>query len=91
MSDLISRKQFIKEIELSMVNNPHTEEKVKANHNLEHQHFMHMALRQPTAYDVDKVIEQLEYENTKCKDVDGMLLPVIDIDDAIKIVKGGIK
>ena len=41
----------------------------------------------PTAYDVDKVVEQLE--DACCKDIDGMELPIIGIEDAIEIVKGG--
>ena len=41
----------------------------------------------PIAYDVDKVVEQLE--DACCKDIDGMELPIIGIEDAIEIVKVG--
>ena len=44
---------------------------------------------QPTAYDPDKVAEQLEdYSNADEAEMIGTI-PVIELDDAIKIVKGG--
>ena len=44
---------------------------------------------QPTAYDLDKVAEQLEdYSNADEAERLGTI-PVIELDDAIKIVKGG--
>lgn len=44
---------------------------------------------QPTAYDPDKVAEQLEdYSNADEAERIGTI-PVIELDDAIKIVKGG--
>lgn len=60
MNDLISRKALMREVEKSMMNNPHTEGKIKSNHNTEHQHFITLIARQPIAYDVDKVVEELE-------------------------------
>ena len=42
---------------------------------------------EPTAYDVNKVVEKLE--NNCWKDIDGLDLSCIDIDKAIEIVKGG--
>ena len=43
----------------------------------------------PTAYDVDKVVEQLEaYSNADEAERLGTM-PVVEITDAIKIVKGG--
>lgn len=47
---------------------------------------------QPTAYDVDKVVEQLQKEKNPIYRTDGSLMGErknIDIDKAIKIVKGG--
>ncbi|MFR1684848.1 MAG: hypothetical protein ACLSV3_08075 [Roseburia sp.] len=45
--------------------------------------------KQPTAYDPDKVAEQLEdYSNADEAERIGTI-PVIELDDAIKIVKGG--
>lgn len=44
---------------------------------------------QPTAYDVDKVLEQLEaYSNADEAERLGTM-PVVELADAIKIVKGG--
>jgi len=44
---------------------------------------------QPTAYDPDKVVEQLEdYSNVNEAERLGTI-PVIELDDAIEIVKGG--
>lgn len=44
---------------------------------------------QPTAYDPDKVVEQLEdYSNINEAERLGTI-PVIELDDAIEIVKGG--
>lgn len=44
---------------------------------------------QPTAYDPDKVVKQLEdYSNADEAEMLGTI-PVIELDDAIKIVKGG--
>lgn len=44
---------------------------------------------QPTAYDVDKVVEQLkDYSNVNEAERLGTI-PVIELDDAIQIVKGG--
>ena len=48
--------------------------------------------RQPTAYDVDRVVEQLEKEKNPLYREDGSLMAeraVIEIDKAIEIVKGG--
>lgn len=44
---------------------------------------------QPTAYDVDKVVEELEeYSNADEAERHGTI-PVIELDDAIEIVKRG--
>ena len=45
--------------------------------------------RIPTAYDIEKVIEQLEaYSNADEAELAGTI-PVIELEDAIKIVKAG--
>ena len=64
-NDLISRNALMQEIEKSMNNNPHTEPKVKVNHEQEHKHFMCLLSKQPTAYDVEKVVEELDEYITK--------------------------
>lgn len=43
----------------------------------------------PTAYDVDKVVEQLEELRKECKDLLQDYDPDYFIDNAIEIVKGG--
>ena len=44
----------------------------------------------PTAYDVDKVVEQLEYISTLARPVGwSKSYKIITLDDAIEIVKGG--
>lgn len=49
---------------------------------------------QPTAYDIDKVVEQLEKESYDSCHIDlntpiNRTWQIIDLDDAIEIVKGG--
>lgn len=44
---------------------------------------------QPTAYDVDKVVEQLEGLRKECEDILQDYCPEYFIDRAIEIVKGG--
>lgn len=81
MSDLISRRALLKDIELSMSENPHTDTKIRANHNREHQHFLFMVYRQPFAYDIEKIVKHLE--NIEIDDSD-----MIYLSEAIEIVKG---
>lgn len=51
--------------------------------------WLNLINRQPTTYDPDKVAEQLEdYSNADEAERIGTI-PVIELDDAIKIVKGG--
>ena len=60
MSRLIDADKLIKYIEKSRKENPHNDIKIASNHNFEHFHFIKLVNEQPTAYDVDKVVEQLE-------------------------------
>ena len=57
--------------------------------------WMNMIYRQPVAYDVDKVVEQLEEirvkktcNKEKCNEKE--LCRICVVDDAIEIVKGGV-
>lgn len=51
--------------------------------------FQNVIDTQPTAYDVDKVVEKLEaYSNADGAERLGTM-PVVELADAIKIVKGG--
>ena len=89
-NDLISRKALMQEIEKSMNNNPHTEPKVKVNHEQEHKHFMCLLSKQPTAYDVEKVVEELQsLSNAEADYYYANSNDVIDREDAIDIVKRG--
>lgn len=48
-------------------------------------------MEQPTAYDVDKVVEQLEDRSTLSRPVGwGRSHVIITLDEAIEIVKGGV-
>lgn len=75
MNDLISRKALLKDIKKYVAGTPLQEM------------FETIIDNQPTAYDVNKVVEQLE--NACCTDIDGVEFPIIDADTAIEIVKGG--
>lgn len=89
-NDLISRKALMQEIEKSMNNNPHTEPKVKVNHEQEHKHFMCLLSKQPTAYDVEKVVEELQsLSNAEADYYYANSNDVIDRETAIDIVKRG--
>lgn len=51
--------------------------------------YLNLINRQPTTYTVDKVVEQLEaYSNADEAERLGTM-PVVELADAIKIVKGG--
>ena len=95
MSDLISRQAVIKDIH-DLLKSPYAHSQLgEANKETAFAIRKHIAETiidlcvkdAKTAYDVDKVVEQLE--DACCKDVDGMELPIIGIEDAIEIVKGG--
>jgi hypothetical protein len=91
MSDLISRKALIKENELSMHDNQHKESKISLNHLNEHQHFLNMISKQPTAYDVDKVVEEIEdLPHGEYKDDYGKGFSA-GVKACIKSVKGGLE
>lgn len=44
---------------------------------------------QPTAYDVDEVVERLETYSNKDEAERLGIIPVVELEDAFKIVKGG--
>ncbi len=87
-------------VEKSLADNPHKEGKVRANHFTEHEHFLVIISRQPTAFDKEKVIEELADElddNVDCDTGEPCNNWVVDmqnemIQDHIKIVQaGGVK
>lgn len=83
MDDLISKQALIEDIQKSMEDNPHIDDKIKLNHHTEHFHFLTLVNKQPIAYDVDRVVEQLRHLPH------GAVLNVEFEDDIISIVKGG--
>lgn len=56
----IDADKLLKCVEASMLNNTHRNGNAALCHVSEHRHFIEMIVEQPTAFDVDKVIEQLE-------------------------------
>ena len=56
---MIDADELLREVESSMKDNPHKEAKVRANHNMEHRHFMKLISSQPTVFDKGRVIEQI--------------------------------
>nr|DAU54699.1 MAG TPA: hypothetical protein [Caudoviricetes sp.] len=50
---------------------------------------MYLINEQPTAYDVDEVMEQLEIYSNKDEAEQLGTIPVVELEDVFKIVKGG--
>lgn len=96
---IIDTDKLIKCVEESRKNNCHKNKNVYTNHKNEHDHFIHMICCQPTAFDVDTVIEELEdlkmgyfltLANTGDADKDCAYLNTANaIDRAIEIIKRG--
>lgn len=93
--------ELIKCVEESRKNNCHKNRNVYTNHKSEHDHFIHMICCQPTAFDTENIIKQLEeerdssyedYENYAEKhdmDVECDDLFCRGLDRAIEIVERG--
>ena len=58
----IDADKLLECVEASMLNNPHRNGNAALCHVSEHRHFIEMIVEQPTAFDVEKVIEQLNKE-----------------------------
>lgn len=82
---LIDRDLLLSEIEKSRRKNPHKDSKIRVNHTIEHDHFAHLVLEQPVAYDVDKVVRQMEECIKESSNVDYNRAMI----EAIEIVKSG--
>lgn len=81
-------------IEESRRKNPHKDNKIALNHDMEHRAFCSMVASQPTAFDLDKVVEQLEENAYKSisKPTDlGFTTEYkwLFFNDVIEILKGG--
>ena len=59
---LIDADELIKSIEQSRNNNPHKDCHIKRNHDIEHNHFIKMVYDHPTAFNKEKVINELREE-----------------------------
>ena len=82
MSDLISRKKVISILEQL--------EEHSLSGNMDISNAIYLLEKQPTAYDVDKVVEQLEsLSNAEADYYYARSNDVIDREDAIDIVKKG--
>ena len=98
MSRLIDVEKLIEDIEKSRKENPHNDIKIASNHNFEHFHFIKLVNEQPTAFDVEKVVSELEkshFHTESTFDDDGCCNDdseeVVNLNEAIEIVrKGGI-
>lgn len=99
MSRLIDADKLLKCVEVSMQNNTHRNGNAALCHVSEHRHFIETIVEQPTAFDVEKVVKELEdlkmryfltIANTGDADKDCAYLNTANaIDKAIEIVKRG--
>ena len=95
----IDADKLLKCVEASMLNNTHRNGNAALCHVSEHMHFIEMIVEQPTAFDVEKVVKELEdlkmryyftIANTGDADKDCAYLNTANaIDKAIEIVKRG--
>ena len=97
--DLISRKALMNQVlQEEYDNDIHKNGRAKAIHHGEYQHFYKTIVETPTAYDVDKVIEQLkELKTYKLNMADAMseimcrgeLGNYVCLEDVLEIAKSG--
>ncbi|MBS6765595.1 MAG: hypothetical protein KH304_18725 [Clostridium sp.] len=60
MGRLIDEDSLMRKVHNGILHNPHIDTKIKQNHNIEHQHFLRLISGEPTAYDIESVIAELE-------------------------------
>lgn len=65
MSRLIDADKLLKCVEVSMLNNTHRNGNAALCHVSEHRHFIEMIVEQPTAFDVEKVLNELKREESE--------------------------
>lgn len=68
MRRLIDSNKLLERVEASMINNTHRNANAALNHVSEHRHFMRLIVEQPTAFDVEKVVEKLQVLSDKADD-----------------------
>lgn len=89
---LINRDLLLAEIAESREKNPHKDSKIRANHTIEHDHIAHLVLEQPTAYNVDKVVERIKKEigDCMCEECDRHTdCDTCRAEKAVEIIKSG--
>ena len=95
---LIDADLLTKEVEKGLEGTHHENSLVEKSHRVEHIHFLSVISRQSTAYDVNKVIEQLADKidsNVDCETGEPCYNWVVDmqneiIGECIDIVRGGV-
>lgn len=65
MSRIIDADKLLKCVEVSMQNNTHRNGNAALCHVSEHRHFIVMILEQQTAFDVEKVLNELKHEESE--------------------------
>ena len=61
----IDADKLLKCVEVSMLNNTHRNGNAALCHVSEHRHFIEMIVEQPTAFDVEKVLNELKHEESE--------------------------
>lgn len=90
MSDLISRKvvmDWLRELQAQSIINENHGTLVDATISTTVKHFIDFIVQVPTAYDVEKVVEVLEEDKNFWQSIG--VTPIMNLEKAIKIVKGG--
>jgi hypothetical protein len=70
MSRLIDADKLHDVVFENMYDNPHRDSAIHSNHYYEHRNFLKLISEQPTVYDIDKVVEELERTYDKYNDID---------------------
>lgn len=65
MSRLIDADKLLKCVEVSMQNNTHRNGNAALCHVSKHRHFIETIVEQPTAFDVEKVLNELKREESE--------------------------
>lgn len=65
---LIDADSLIEEIGIALKDNPHSDARIRRNHDTEHMHFMRLVSAQPTAFDKEKVMKEIKEYQEDAKD-----------------------
>lgn len=89
MSDLISRSALIEAITQHSKDVKSDVPMVQDIYQIAHQHIIQLIEIQPTAYDVEKIVEELKENSQYCVPLGGQSFTGIKLEKAIDIVKRG--